>query len=117
LVICDLDEKRLNIAKEKYGINGYTSVNEMIEQENLNAIAVATSDPYHYQPIIDSIRGGIKYILAEKPITIDVEEAKEIEKLAKENDVAIYVDFHKRWDPAYNAIRDKINLQKDTVIR
>lgn len=117
LVICDMDEERLNAAKEKYNINGYLTVKEMLEHEDLNAISVATSDPYHYHPIVDSIKGGIKHILAEKPLTIDVDEAYEIEELAKEYDVNIYLDFHKRWDPAYNAIRDKIIANKDTVVR
>lgn len=83
----------------------------------MDAVAICTPDPYHYEPLKDCIEHGIKHILCEKPITTSLSEAREIEKLAEENDVKIYVDFHKRWDPAYNAIRNKIISENDKVVR
>lgn len=117
LVICDMDKKTLEKAKNKYGLDGYLSVKEMIEKEKLDAISICTPDPYHFEPLKDAIKAGVKHIFCEKPVTTSVEQAKEIEKLAKENNVNIYIDFHKRWDPAYNAIRNKILAENDTVIR
>ena len=31
--------------------------------------------------------------------------------------VQIAVDFHKRWDPAYNNMRDEILMDKENIIR
>lgn len=117
VVLCDQNEELLNKTKEQYGLDGYTSVTEMLNNEHLDAVAICTPDPYHFIPVKDAICAGVKNILCEKPITTDVSEALEIERLAKENDVHIYVDFHKRWDPAYNCMRDKINKEHDTVVR
>lgn len=117
LVICDMNKDRLENAKKEFGVEGYLSIKEMINNEKLDAVAICTPDPYHYEPLKDCIEHGIKHILCEKPITTSLSEAREIEKLAEENDVKIYVDFHKRWDPAYNAIRNKIISENDKVVR
>lgn len=117
VVFCDLDEERRERAAEKYGITGYASVKEMVEVERLDAVTIATSDPYHFQPARDAIEAGVKYLLIEKPLATTVEECEEIVRLAEENGVKISVDFHKRWDPAYNCIRDEIRCGGDTVLR
>lgn len=117
VVFCDLDEERREKAAEKYGITGYASVKEMVEVERLDAVTIATSDPYHFQPARDAIEAGVKYLLIEKPLATTVEECEEIVRLAEENGVKISVDFHKRWDPAYNCMRDEIRRGGDTVLR
>lgn len=117
VVFCDLNDERKKATAEKYNVTGYSTVKEMIQNENLDAISIATPDPYHFEPLKDAIEAGIKNILVEKPLATTVEECEEIVRLAKENEVNISVDFHKRWDPAYNCIRDEIKKDGDQIIR
>ena len=56
----------------------------MIQNEELDAISIATPDPYHFEPLKDAIEAGIKNILVEKPLATSVEECEEIVHLAKE---------------------------------
>ena len=117
VVFCDLNEERKRIAEEKFGVKGYTSIKEMIETEKLDAVSIATSDPYHFEPCKDAIESGIKYLLIEKPMALTVKECEEIIELAKKNGVKISVDFHKRWDPAYNCIKTDIKSEDKKIIR
>lgn len=115
VVICDLDEKRLKEAENTYDIVGYKDIKEMIEKEALDAISIATSDPYHFIPLKEAIEAGVKNILVEKPLATSVEEAEQIIRLAEDYGTNIMIDFHKRWDPAYNNMKNTI--EKDQIIR
>lgn len=74
LVICDMNKDRLENAKKEFGVEGYLSIKEMINNEKLDAVAICTPDPYHYEPLKDCIEHGIKHILCEKPITTSLSE-------------------------------------------
>ena len=117
VVFCDLNEERKKIVEEKYGVKGYTTVKEMIVAEQLDAVSIATSDPYHFEPCKEAIESGIKYLLIEKPMALTVSECEEIIRLADEYGVKISVDFHKRWDPAYNCIKTDIKSEDKKIIR
>ncbi len=86
-----------------------------MEKESIDAISIATSDPYHFAPLKEAIEAGIKNIFVEKPLATTVDEAEEIVRLAKKHDTKIMVDFHKRWDPAYNNMKDLV--KNDQIIR
>ena len=98
-------------------MKGYTTVKEMILAEQLDAVSIATSDPYHFEPCKEAIESGIKYLLIEKPMALNVDECEEIIRLADEYGVKISVDFHKRWDPAYNCIKTDIKSEDKKIIR
>ena len=117
VAVCELNEKRRLEAQERYGIKGYASVRGMIEAEDLDAITIATSDPYHFEPARDAIEAGISYLLIEKPLATTVEECETLMRLAEDKGVRIALDFHKRWDPAYNCMRDEMIRGGDTVLR
>lgn len=117
VVFCDLNEERRLTTELKYHVKGYSTVKEMIENEELDAVSIATPDPYHFDPVKDAILSGIKYLLIEKPLATTVKECEELVKLAEENHVKVAVDFHKRWDPAYNCIKDEIKKDNGKYIR
>ena len=111
------NEARIAATKNRYQIRGYTDVSEMITAEKLDAISIATPDPYHYEPARAAMEAGIKYLMIEKPLATSVEECEELIAMAEKYGVQIAVDFHKRWDPAYNNMRDEILMDKENIIR
>lgn len=117
VVFCDLNDERKKATSEKYNVTGYSTVKEMIESEELDAVSIATPDPYHFDAAKDAMEAGIKYLLIEKPLATTVEECEELIRIAEENGVKISVDFHKRWDPAYNCMRNEIKRDNDKVVR
>lgn len=117
VVFCELNEERRKATEIKYNVVGYSNIKDMIKEEQLDAVSIATPDPYHFEPAKDAIEAGIKYLFIEKPLATSVKQCEEIIRLANTHNVNISVDFHKRWDPAYNCIRDELMEDQDHVVR
>ena len=88
VVFCDLNEERRIATADKYQITGYKTVKEMIAQEQLDAISIATPDPYHFEPAKDAMEAGIKYLFIEKPLATSVKECEELIALAEKHGIA-----------------------------
>ncbi|MBQ9327542.1 MAG: Gfo/Idh/MocA family oxidoreductase [Solobacterium sp.] len=105
--VCDLNPELRAKVEAEFGVHTYESVDEMIEQEHLDAVTVATPDCYHKDPALSAIRHGIP-VLIEKPLATTLQDAREIIAEAKKYNVRVAVDYHKRWDPASIAIKNRL---------
>lgn len=101
--ICDINEKILKSQSKKYKVKGYVDYREMLEKEKIDAVAVATPDPFHKEPSVYAAKSG-KHILVEKPMDITVEGCLEMIEAAKQNNVLLQIDFHKRYDPYHQQL-------------
>ena len=78
---------------------GETPWVDMIKQfPDLDILAVATPDHLHTAPILHGLQKGM-HVVAEKPMTLNIEEADRIIKLAQEKNLLVGLDMHKRYDP------------------
>ena len=110
VAVCDLDEGRAREAAGRWDLPGcYTSLDEMLANEELDAVSVATPDTAHTDSVLACARAG-KHILCEKPMATAVEECEAMIAAAKENGVFLMVDWHNRWNPpvyaAWKSVRD-----------
>lgn len=111
VAVADVKQEALDRIKNKYGIKGYLDYKEMFDKENLNAVAVVTPDYLHEACVLEAARRKI-HILVQKPLSTDIEAGKRMIKAAKDNDVMLYVDFHKRFDPAHMQLKRAIQEGK-----
>lgn len=78
--ICDENEEVLSIAKEKYpGVKCYLKADQLLEEQNIEAVSIASYDHSHYEQIIKGIRNR-KHLLVEKPIVIKPEHLIDVRK-------------------------------------
>ncbi|UCC40428.1 MAG: Gfo/Idh/MocA family oxidoreductase, partial [Candidatus Aminicenantes bacterium] len=78
----DIDEDRLKQMKSLYpDIITTTDYMDILNDEEVNAVVVATPTATHYKIIKDAFEKG-KDVLCEKPMTIDVDESKELVELS-----------------------------------
>ena len=70
----------------------YTNSQEMQENEKLDAIAIAVNPYSQYKIAKKAIEKGI-HVFAEKPLAINVTQAKELLNLAKKNKITNAIDF------------------------
>ena len=56
---------------------------ELLQNENLNGVIIATPPASHQQIILDCLDAGIKYILCEKPLTLTGDEARTVTEAAQ----------------------------------
>lgn len=108
VAVCDLNKEIADKFSAEYGIKGYYDQEEMLEKEEIDAVSVATPDPYHKEPVMIAIKHK-KHVLVEKPLATTSEDAYEIIEAAKEAGVRVMVDYHKRWDPASIAVKNKLS--------
>jgi predicted dehydrogenase len=90
--ICDTDETRLAAMGRRYpGARTTTDCRELIDDVELDAIAVVTPVATHFQLAKDALLAG-KHVLVEKPLTSTVRDAEELIELAKKNERTLMVD-------------------------
>ncbi len=105
---CDINEELINQRlNEGFSYNPYTSVDDMLANEDLDAITIVTPDPFHKEVALKAAAAGV-HILSEKPLDVTVEGCQEMIDAAAANNVLLMVDFHKRYDEYHYAMKQKV---------
>ncbi len=104
VAVCDIIHERSDKVAEKYGCQGFYSVQEMLAsgiQIDMASMATAgvENGGDHYQPTIELLSAGIP-VLGEKPISNDIAKAKEMVALARAKNVRYGVNLNHRFTPA-----------------
>ena len=104
VAVCDIIPERADRAAEKFRCQGFYSVQEMLKANiTIEAASMATAGIEnggdHYKPTMELLNAGIP-VLGEKPISNDIEKAKEMVALAKERGLRYGVDLNHRFTPA-----------------
>jgi len=106
--VCDVDETRARKAAERWGAGRvYTDYREMLRDPDIDAVAVATPDFAHREPIVAAARAG-KHIIVEKPLATTCEDLDQIAEAVTKAGVKLMVDFHNRWNPPIVVARNDI---------
>lgn len=90
---------------QEFGYRSFPSVEALIEA--VDVVDIVTPTLSHYDCAVKSIQAG-KHVFLEKPISNTVEEAEDIIKLAREKGVKGQVGHVERFNPAFTAVKNKI---------
>lgn len=116
VALCDILPERVDPVARQYGIKAYHDLDEMLASEAIDAVSVATAGPenggHHYEPTMKCLAAH-KHVLVEKPISNNIEHAREMVRFAKEQGVLLGVDLNHRFTPA--ADRAKQLLAEGTM--
>jgi predicted dehydrogenase len=77
-------EKAKAFAQKHSIVKAFDSYEKLVECEEIDAIYIATINPYHHQPAILCLNHK-KPVLCEKPLTLNSEFAKQMIDTAKAN--------------------------------
>ena len=90
----------------RYGFEkAYGSYEEMLADENVELVYIATPHSHHYRHMKLCIEAG-KHILCEKAFTVNTRQAEEIFRLAKEKEVLVTEAIWTRYMPSRKIIND-----------
>ena len=106
-VVCDLDEIKSKKIAEKFKCDWTTDYEEVINSD-VAAVSVATPDFAHFDPVSKLLLKN-KHVFVEKPLTTNLNEAKELCRLAEKSSSIVMVDFHNRWNPQWGLVKGAID--------
>ena len=104
---CDIDREKAESAAKEYGGRAYTSYEEMLECEELDAVHICLPHHLHCKVAVAAFEKGI-HVLTEKPMDIDLESAENAVKRAKECGVQFGVIFQCRYNNSSKLVKDAL---------
>lgn len=116
VAIADVDAEKVALTAEEYNIpkdKCFLSAEEMLNADKLaDVMFIATQDRQHVKHAIPALQKGY-HLLLEKPISPDLDECKELVKVAKECDRKVVVCHVLRYTPVYRKVKEI--LDKGTI--
>jgi predicted dehydrogenase len=106
VAVVDINKERAKKFAEKFRIKEYyTSLSEMLENAEIDAVFVLTNPQTHSRLAIEAMNYG-KHVLVEKPMCLTTKEAEEMVKAAEKNNVILLPIEQFLFTPAFqNAIK------------
>ena len=99
--ISDIDSGKAHQLGERINADIISTNNsDIINDENIHALIVSTSEPEHYKPVINALERG-KPVLVEKPIALSVDEAEKMVEAAAKNNTSLHVGYTLRFNRHY----------------
>ena len=96
----DTDESRIKEVEQEFGIKGYGSISELID--DVDVVDIVTPTVSHFDCAKTAIE-GLKHVFIEKPIVTTPEEARTLIDLANKVKVKVQVGHVERFNPAFVA--------------
>ena len=115
---CDIDRSRLKSFGMHWNVNRlYEDYKEMLRQEKVDVICVATWTNLHAPMVMDAARSGVKAIFCEKPIALNPRDGHQMVHFCKKQNVQLTINHERRWDSYYQKARQIIKTGKIGEIR
>lgn len=97
--ICDLDGKRAKDLADRYGVNSYSSIEEMLSREKLDGCLVCTPTKTHASVAMQVMEAGMN-VFVEKPMSFSSKECEAMAETAKRKKVLLTSGYVERFNPA-----------------
>lgn len=113
VAVCDVDRKHAEAAKEKSGGKAdiYEDYRRVLDRDDVEIVSIVTPDHWHTKIAIDAMKAG-KDIYCEKPLTLTIDEGKQIRNVLEETNRVFQVgtqqrtEMNRRFLTAIAMIRD-----------
>ncbi|HVF10880.1 MAG TPA: Gfo/Idh/MocA family oxidoreductase [Abditibacteriaceae bacterium] len=107
--VCDADAERGRRVGEACGAAKiYADYHELLADNAVRAVSIVLPDFLHHEAVVAAAQAG-KHILVEKPLATTEEDATAMIDAAKNAGVILFVDFHNRWNPLFNHIKQALD--------
>jgi predicted dehydrogenase len=106
--VSDPDPDRRARAQNQWDVPaGFASVEELLQATEPEVVSVCSPDATHATVLRTVLSApSVRGVLAEKPLALSVEEAREVVQLADERGVVLAVNYCRRFTPSHRALRD-----------
>lgn len=106
--VCDVDAASLERQLQRNStLRGYQSFDEFINDDELDAIVIATPEHLHHKHALAAIRKGYPVFL-EKPIASNLEEAEQLRKASQEANTTLQIGLILRYEASHSKLKQEI---------
>ncbi|MCD6515051.1 MAG: Gfo/Idh/MocA family oxidoreductase [Candidatus Odinarchaeota archaeon] len=111
VAVCDIDEEKAKRIAKMYNCKWYTDYRDLLRNENIDAVSIATPTTTHFEVAKYAIERGF-HVLVEKPLAATVEEGIKLVDLAKDNSVLLMVGFITRFCVGVQKLKELIKKKE-----
>jgi predicted dehydrogenase len=105
--LADIDRATLDAVAARYHVQRRTTdFRELLASPDVDAVLVLASGS-HRKFVLPALEVG-KHLFVEKPLGFSVAETEQIANAARRGGRVLMVGYHKRFDPAYQRLRDEV---------
>ncbi|WP_079474081.1 Gfo/Idh/MocA family protein [Marinococcus halophilus] len=121
MAVNSIIKEEVQEVQQNWGIPyGYTDYNEMLANEELDAIVIISPSPEHCWQIEAALDAGF-HVFSEKPLGVSMEECKIAERAVERNEDKVFMlGFMRRYDPSYAYAKQRIqegSIGKPILVR
>jgi len=103
----DVDAGRAEAAAQKYGARAYTSVEELLNDPEVEGVHVCTPHSFHGEQVVAAAKAG-KHVIVEKPMALTVQECDDMIRASEAAGKVLMVGQVMRYYPVNRMIRKLI---------
>ncbi|OGV93214.1 MAG: hypothetical protein A3K19_34000 [Lentisphaerae bacterium RIFOXYB12_FULL_65_16] len=113
VAVCDLKPERMEPLRKQLGVRltYHTDMNEMLARPEVDAVIVATNDPYHVEPTLAGLRAG-KHVMVEKPLCQTAADARGIILEARKSKGIFMIGFELREVSVFRRMKQLLHEEK-----
>lgn len=106
VALVDLNQDVLKKYAARFNVQKtYTSAEEMLKIEKPDILSICTWNATHHELVKLAVQNNVKAIFCEKPISNNIQNAKDMIKLCRENKVILMIDHQRRFDKTHQEIK------------
>ena len=108
VAVCDVVEDRAKEYGEKLNVPYFTSLTEMLKQENIEIVSLCTPSGMHPKHGIEVAQSG-KHVLTEKPMGTNYKDAKELIDTCDREGVQLHVVHQNRLNTTIDTLKKAVD--------
>ncbi len=107
--VWDIREEAREKAKGQ-GLYAYSSLDELLNDDEIDIVTIATPNDFHKQLVIDCLEAG-KNVVCEKPVALNSAELVEMIDASKRTGKLFSIHQNRRWDKDYRIIKEIVDKE------
>jgi predicted dehydrogenase len=108
--VCDVDAARAAHAARRWGLaHGFSDVAALLASVRPQIVSVCTPDATHAAVLGEVLASpDVRAVVAEKPLALDLAQARSLVELAKRRGITLVVNYTRRFSPSHRQAQRRI---------
>jgi UDP-N-acetyl-2-amino-2-deoxyglucuronate dehydrogenase len=111
VAVCDIDEKKAKAFSATFDCYGYTSLKDMLKNEEADALVVCTPNGLHAMHSMSGLKAKL-HVLCEKPMAISSADCKRMIKVAATTKMHLLIVKQNRLNPPVAVVKNLLDKKK-----